>query len=87
MPNGIPPGGWIYATAENIRTEYGELFAESVERHCRSPAETADYNYRASAMRFRLARMARKRTTAGVFSARFRDVSQVIAGEVLARLR
>ena len=49
--------GWIYATAENIRTEYGNCSAESVEKAralLKSEVETYDYYLSGQCYGFRL---------------------------------
>ena len=78
--------GWIYATAENIRTEYGNCSAESVEKAralLKSEVETYDYYLSGQCYGFRLYENGEETDNCWGFLGAFSDVLKGIAGEVL----
>lgn len=78
--------GWIYATADSIRAEYGNCSAESVEKAkalLKSEVETYDYYLSGQCYGFRLYENGEETDNCWGFLGEFQDVIKEIAGEVL----
>ena len=78
--------GWIYATASEIRAEYGSVSAENVEKaRRRLLSEVQDYDYYLSGQCFgyRLYENGEETDSCWGFLGHLEDVLEEIAGEVL----
>ena len=78
--------GWIYATADSIRAEFGNCSAESVEKTkalLKAEVETYDYYLSGQCYGFRLYENGEETDSCWGFLGAFQDVIKAIAGEVL----
>lgn len=78
--------GWIYATADSIRAEYGNCSAESVEKAkelLKSEVETYDYYLSGQCYGFRLYENGEEMDSCWGFLGALQDVLKEIVGEVL----
>lgn len=77
--------GWIYATAEDIRSEYGNCSAESVEKAktlLKSEVETYDYYLSGQCYGFRLYENGEETDSCWGFLGAFADVLKDISGNL-----
>lgn len=78
--------GWIYATADRIRAEFGNCSAESVEKAkalLKAEVETYDYYLSGQCYGFRLYENGEETDSCWGFLGAFQDVIKAIAGDVL----
>ena len=78
--------GWIYATADSIRAEYGNCSAESVEKAkalLKSEVETYNYYLSGQCYGFRLYENGEEMDSCWGFLGALQDVLKEIVGEVL----
>ena len=78
--------GWIYATADSIRAEYGHCSAESVEKAkalLKSEVETYNYYLSGQCYGFRLYENGEEMDSCWGFLGALQDVLKEIVGEVL----
>lgn len=78
--------GWIYATADNIRAEYGNCFAENVKKAkdlLKFEVETYNYYLSGQCYGFRLFENGEETDSCWGFLGAFQDVLKAIVGEVL----
>lgn len=78
--------GWIYATADNIRAEYGNCSVENIEKAkalLKSEVETYNYYLSGQCYGFRLYENGEETDSCWGFLGAFQDVLKEIVGEVL----